>query len=273
MGRQLTPAEYDEIHQPILDLYDAGIVYTDFLLGQVIDIWHQRGTLNKTIFVVLGDHGEHVGEHGSFGHLASVYEEDLWVPFAIHYPPKITPGQRVAQEISTMGLFATIFDLLELPPPKTVLVPSLVPAFEGSSEGDVGAPFGRPVMAERFEEKLLSARFKPGTANGTGPLLTPWGRYRVYRSGDYKLVKHVAQGKFSTHLFDLSTDPGEMNDLAGQASVAADLRQLEAELRSWEILRRIPSLDAPPGGSGKPIDDPTLSDEAQEQLRALGYIE
>jgi arylsulfatase A-like enzyme len=267
VGRQITEEELKMIHQPILDLYDGGILYTDYLFGQILDIWRKRGTLEKTLFVVLADHGEHVGEHGMIGHHTSLYEQDLWVPFMLYYPPRIKPGQRVAQEVSTAGTFATIFDLLNLKAPDTLQVGSLMPALEKP-----GAAFGRPVISERYEEHLLSSRFKPGTANGKGPLLSPFGRYRVYRTGPFKLAKHFADGKLSTHLFHLERDPEEMQDLAAEPWAKADLTQIEGELRSWEVLLKLPALDGK-AGSGAGAKQPELTDQAREQLKALGYIE
>ncbi len=270
MGRQLTEKQYNDIHQPILDLYDGGILYTDFLVDQIIDTWRQRGILENTIVVILGDHGEHVGEHGAFGHLSSVYEQDLWVPLMIYYPPKIEGGKRVAQEVSTMGLFATIFDLIGLRAPSTLMVGSLMPAVEPEIPGRQRPAFGRPVMAERFEEHLLSERFEPGTSNGKGPLLSPWGRYRTYRRGDFKLVHHYAKGKFKTYLFNLKDDPEEMNDLA--PSQPDKVAEIEREVKNWQTQLNIPDLDGKVpevqrGGSSG------MSDQVQEQLEALGYIE
>jgi arylsulfatase A-like enzyme len=272
MGRQLTPLEFDMIRQPIVDLYDGGVKYTDYLLGKIIDIWRKRGTLDKAIFVILADHGEHVGEHGMFGHVTSVYQQDLRVPFMFRYPPRIKAGQRIAQEVSTLGVFATIFDLLGMKAPETVQVGSLMPAMEAETQGGGKPVFGRPVMSERFEEKLLSSRFKSGTANGKGPLLSPWGRYRTYRSGRFKLAKHFAEGKFSTYLFDLEADPGEMNDLAGEESAKSDLARMEDELKNWEIVLKIPSLDGKPAPV-RASEEPKLNDEALEQLKALGYVQ
>ncbi len=283
MGRLLTDDEKKQIHQIILDLYDGGVKYTDYLLGKIIDIWKKRGTLDNTVFVVVGDHGEHSGEHDMFGHLTSVYQEDLHVPFMFRYPGKIAAGRRVAQEVSTLGIFATVFELTGLKLPRTVQYGSLMPALQPGQMGS--APFGRPVMAERFEKKLLSSRFKPGTSNGVGPLLDPRGRYRVYRVGDYKLARHYADGKFSSHLFDLAEDPGEMTDLAKDPNSATVLKQIEAELKNWELVLKLPGLDAPPkiggtggGGAGNSArgggkSENQLSDEAREQLKALGYME
>ena len=261
MGRQLTDEEYERIHEPIFDMYDGGVKYTDYLLGRVIDAWRRRGTLDNTLFIVLADHGEMVGEHGAFGHVSSLYEEDLRVPFMIRYPETIPAGVRVEEPISTLGTFATISHILNLQPPSNLQVWSLLPALEGRTAG-------QPVIAERFEEELLSARFKPGTANGTGPLLSPWGRYRTYRQGDLKLTKHYEHGTFSTHLFDLAEDPGEMKDLA--SIEVEERKRLEEELTLWEASLGLPPLDAEINMSGTA---PVLDEAAQEQLRALGYIE
>jgi arylsulfatase A-like enzyme len=127
-------------------------------------------------------------------------------------------------------------------------------------------------MAERYEEELLSSRFKPGTANGEGPLLIPWGRYRVYRVGKYKLAKHFEKGKYSTHLFDLKKDPEEMTDLAANPDKASVLQQVEQELKNWEIVLGLPALDGKRSGAGGAGKNNKLSDEAKEQLKALGYM-
>ncbi|MBN2574119.1 MAG: sulfatase-like hydrolase/transferase, partial [Deltaproteobacteria bacterium] len=271
-GRQLSEAEQQRIRQPIRDLYDGGIKYTDYLLGQIIDLWKARGILDDTIFVVVADHGEHTGEHKMYGHVTSVYQEDLAVPFMLRYPKKIAANQRVAQEVSTLGIFATLFDLLGLETPKSVQWGSLMPAMTVNPQAE-SKPFGRPVMAERFEKKLLSSRFAPGEANGEGPLLIPWGRYRVYRIGQYKFVRHFQDGKLTKHLFDLQADPGELTDLASQPEHQSALLQTEQELESWEAVLKLPPLQ---GGSA-PVDEGSkgseLSDEAKEQLRALGYME
>jgi arylsulfatase A-like enzyme len=271
-GRQLSEAERKRIHQPILDLYDGGIKYTDYLLGQIIDLWKTHGSLDDTVFVVVADHGEHTGEHKMYGHVTSVYQEDLAVPLMFRYPKKIAANRRVAQEVSTLGIFATLFDLLGLETPKSVQWGSLMPAMMVSPAA-APRPFGRPVMAERFEKRLLSSRFGPGEANGEGPLLMPGGRYRVYRIGKYKLVKHFANGTFTQHLFNLDEDPGELTDLASQPEYHSALLQVEQELRSWEAVLKLPALQGGSAGAVAGSKDNQPSDEAKEQLRALGYME
>lgn len=258
-GRQLTDAEYQQVHQPLVDLYDAGVLYTDHLVGEVLDIYREAGRLDNTVVIIVGDHGEAVGEQGSFGHVTPVSEQILRVPLALRYPARIPAGSMVTTAVSTVGTYATVLDLAGVEAPGVNQVGSLMPGLSGQ---DVG----KPVLAERFEEHMLSARFNPGEANGKGPLVNPRGRFRTYRSGDHKLVQHITDG---TVLFDLRKDPGESTDIAAQApdKVAA----LQAELADWQAKLGLPALDAP-------IDAPkgmpeNLSAEEIEALKALGYME
>jgi arylsulfatase A-like enzyme len=256
-GRQLTDAELAEIRQPIVDMYDGGVLYTDHLVGQVVDLWRQKGLLDNTIVVVLGDHGEVVGEHGAFGHVTPVVEEDLRVPLVMRYPEKIPAGSRVSQGVSTVGTFDTITDMLGIPSSPIIQVRSLLP---GISRVEVG----KPLLAERFEEEMMAARFAPGTANGKGPLVNPHGRYRVFRDGDYKLVQHTTDGTF---LYNLATDPGELTDIAAsQPEALADMtRKLEREVNRLGL----PALDA------EVVLDTSagMDKETCESLLALGYVE
>lgn len=261
-GRQLTDEEVARVQQPIIDLYDGGVQYTDALLGQVIELLRKKGTLDNTIILVLADHGEFTGEHRSFGHHSPVYQEALHVPFMIRYPKRIQAGSRVEVPVSTVGTFATLLDLAGVSAPPSVQIGSLLPALEGRTAG-------QPVMAERFEEHMLSARFSPGTANGVGPLLSPRGRYRVYRMAEWKLAHHWEQGKTTSYLFNLKTDPGELTDVAGTAT--EDLVRMESELSLWEKALRLPPLDVDVTAAAAAA--PEMDAAAQEQLRALGYVE
>ncbi|MEO0604403.1 MAG: sulfatase-like hydrolase/transferase, partial [Myxococcota bacterium] len=191
MGRILSEAEIAEIREPMIDMYDGGVLYTDALVGEVVDIWRDAGTLDETALVVLADHGEVVGEYGAFGHLSAVVEEDLRVPLVFRYPGRVPEGAVVEHPVSTVGTFATLAELAEVPLPETVQVGSLLGALPDLSDclpGDVGCAelavakaeaVGQPVIAERFEKHMLSGRFAEGEANGKGPLVNPRGRYRT----------------------------------------------------------------------------------------------
>ena len=269
-GRPLTDAEIAQIRQPLVDLYDGGVKYTDFLVGQVVEEWRARGLLDNTIVVVLGDHGEVVGEHDAFGHVTAVVEEDLRVPLVFRYPKKLPQGKRITKPVSTTGTLATLAELADVP---------LSPEGDGLKQvrPQVGSllafddpKLGEPIIAERFEEHLLSARFAPGTANGKGPLVNPRGRYRTFRFKDWKYVQHWEAGKWSEHLYNLATDPGEQHDVfAENAAGVVDL-DIKPDLNNWITARSLPPLDAEVTGTVKKVED--MSAEERQQLCELGYL-
>ena len=258
-GRQLTDSEYETVRQPLVDMYDGGVLYTDYLAGKVIDLWRQKGLLDNTVVVVLSDHGEVMGEHGAFGHVTPVVEEDLRVPMVMRYPQKIKAGTVVSEPVSTVGVYATIMELADLPRPPMAQVGSLL------SES-AGADLGKPILAERFEEHMLAARFEPGTANGVGPQVNPRGRYRTFRDGDYKLVQHSTDGYF---LYNLKEDPEEKVELS--AREPGKLTDMRYRLEDWLEKLKLPrDINAP---VDMPRDKPEMSKEEEEALKALGYLE
>ncbi len=84
---------------PVTAMYDAGVAYADALLGRVIGALRERGTLDRTIIVVLADHGELLGEHGEFGHGHSLYHPVLHVPLLRTLPARRRRGPRVAARV------------------------------------------------------------------------------------------------------------------------------------------------------------------------------
>jgi choline-sulfatase len=231
-------------------MYDGGIVYTDDLLGRLIEALRRRGTLDRTILVVLSDHGEMLGEHGEYGHGAAMYEPGIRVPLLVRYPPAVPAGARVATPVSTVGVFATVLDLAGIESTAPLHVRSLVPAISG------GPPAG-PVLSERHIAPAFAAE-------DPSPLADRSVRIRTYRAGSWKLVETSAGGLF---LFDLAGDPDETTNLA--TARPDQLERLRGELETWRGALALPAIDATVERGEPPEIDP----EAQERLRALGYVE
>jgi arylsulfatase A-like enzyme len=255
-GRRLSEEEIAAIAEPARDMYDAGIAYADFLLERVVDAVAEAGRLDRTLLVVVSDHGEMIGEHGEFGHGAALYEPDLRVPLLLRYPGAVAAGERVARPVSTVGIYATILDLVGLVAPRKPHVASLLPLLHGG----VG---GEPVLAERFA--MPDTPPNPNAA----PLARRDTRYRVYRRDTMKLAM-TPDGEF---LFDLAKDPGETGDVAGvdDGSAAPVGPNLHEELRTWVSALGLPALDADQPGvrlRATPIDP-----AAEQRLRSLGYLE
>jgi arylsulfatase A-like enzyme len=238
------------------DMYDGGIAYSSRLLQRVVDALRARGTLDRTVLVVLADHGEILGEREEFfGHGPSLYQEAVGVPLVIRHPPRVPAGVRVAAPVSTLGVFATILDLAGIEPLPTLQVGSLVPLATGARKG------GGPILSELHAMQDLTAE-GPRRAD---PQMQADRRYRLLREGSLKLVES-SQGE--ALLYDLAADPGETRDLAAERP--ADLARLRARMEEVQASLALPALDAPlaVGEAAPELDEAT-----REQLRALGYAE
>lgn len=244
------PTAPDTIEQATA-MYDAGVAYADMLLGRLVEALRRRGTLDRTVVVVLADHGELLGEHGEFGHGHSLYEPVLHVPLLVRFPPKVPAGRRVATPVSAVGVYATLLDLAGLPPEPHAQVESLVAVIEGK-------PHPGPIIAEQYRAELGSS-----TASDD-PLLEKRARFRAFRSGRQKLVDAEPGG---TYFFDLDDDPGEEHDASMKERLAVG--RLREALVGWTERLGLPDLRAPVGAPPPKTIDPT----ARERLRQLGYAE
>jgi arylsulfatase A-like enzyme len=247
----------EEAGGPARDMYDGGIVHTSDLLGRVVAALRARGTLDNTVLVVLADHGEILGERaGHFGHGPSFYQESVGVPLLVRYPARIPAGTRVATPVSTLGVYATIFDLAGLEAPPTLQVGSLTPLATGQAQQG-----GGPILAELHP---MPSPFTDETAP-RDPQMHFDRRYRLFREGSLKLV---TSSKGDVLLYDLSADPRESRDLAAERP--ADLAHMQERLAAVGAQIGLPALDAPLAADGAA---PELDEATRARLRELGYAE
>jgi arylsulfatase A-like enzyme len=242
------PVDLDAATTPARALYDGGVAYTDELLHRVVSALRARGTLDRTVLVVLADHGELLGERGHyFGHGPSLYQQVIHVPLLVRYPPRIAPGTRVEAPVSTLGVFATILDLAGVEPPPTLQV--------GSLSGTAGA------ARDAVLSELVAPRHDPN--DGSDPQMLSDQNLRAYRSGSWKLVETNRGGPF---LYDLARDPTEARDLARERP--DELSRLTAELEDARTRLGLPRLDE----IGARASGPALDPATEQRLRELGYI-
>lgn len=67
-------------------LYDAEIDFLDDQLGKLFEFFEKQNLEEDTVFVVVADHGENLGENNMFGHQFSVSEQLVSVPMFIKAP-------------------------------------------------------------------------------------------------------------------------------------------------------------------------------------------
>lgn len=171
----------------VVAAYDSELGYVDEQLRRLFGDLDAEGTLKNTIVVVMGDHGEAFGEHGHRFHATSLYEEQVRVPLIIHVPG--LAATRIDDPVSTMDIFPTVTDLLDVRDPKERDGNSLVPALLGTA----------PVPGYACGELFASQHTSQG------------GKRMVVAEG-FKLIVDDALG--TTELYDLQRDREELTNLA-----------------------------------------------------------
>jgi N-acetylglucosamine-6-sulfatase len=172
----------------------------DDLVEAVVAALKSAGKLDNTVIIYTSDNGFLFGEHRLVGKSAA-YEESIKVPLVMR-GPGIPANATRGQLVNNLDVVATILDLAGAAPGITADGRSLAPLF-----ADADAP---------WRSALLIAspvnRFEP-----------PSHRYTGVRTPTRKYVKY--DGGFE-ELFDLSADPHELNNEAGNAPYEADLAAL-----------------------------------------------
>ncbi len=222
---------------PSINSYDAEIRYMDDQVARLLEGLSERGRLDDSLIVVMGDHGEGLNQHGQPGH-GLVWSEQLHAPLMIR-APGITPG-RVDTLLSAADVLPTALSLLELP---------VADAFLKQVTGvDVlGDDFSaRPVLSQTSARQLEFGR--PLTYALTGPT---W--------------KCTWQDDGVAELFQLTTDPHELTDLSEQEPER--LAACTTELRSALEVQKARGTAL---GAGKTTD---LTPAEVQALKALGYMD
>ncbi len=217
----------------LLDLYDGEVLTGDRVFGTVFETWAKQRP--ESIVVVTSDHGELFGEHDLIEHRGNVYAELLQVPLVIAAPGRLPTGVRIDTPVQLQDVYPTLLELAGIERnPKGSLVPVAG-----------GAPREGPVLAAAWPSNIW-ARLGGERFSHVSYL---------YREGDDALIWNTG-GK--TELYDLGRDPKMRHDLSKeQADRVATLHSKATPLF--------------PEGIETESATNLLSDQAREQLRALGY--
>ncbi len=171
-------------------LYDGGVAYTDEHVGKILQLLQDLGLSEKTLVIVLSDHGEAFLEHGMIYHGNNLYEEELHVPFIARLPGVIPAGKRVAGNVSHVDLMPTVLGLLQLACPSQVEGMDLSPMILGDQPVPERliyselAEFGYNLRAVRWgNRKLLGT---PGTIAGAQLEELVGGGEKVIADADLK---------------------------------------------------------------------------------------
>ncbi|HEY3174869.1 MAG TPA: sulfatase-like hydrolase/transferase [Candidatus Polarisedimenticolia bacterium] len=216
-------------------LYDGEIAYVDSLIGELMDDLSRSGLSSRTLVVVVGDHGESLGEHKESGHAFFVYGTSTHVPLILSGPWPGLAGMRIPGVVSTIDIMPTVLELLGVHHAVHGQGRSLVPLVEGRS-------LSEPLVA-------YSESFYPRYHFG-------WSDLRTLRTDRYRFIEAPRP-----EIYDTSKDPLETENLAGA------LPELLARMRG--MLARI---EGEMGEASTTTAPQEMDEETLRKLAALGYI-
>ena len=90
--------------------YDAEIAYADQQINRLISHLKTAGQLDRTLVVVLSDHGEALGEHQEPTHGFFLYDEALQIPLIVAGPG--VPQRVVTDQVRIVDVMPTVLDML-----------------------------------------------------------------------------------------------------------------------------------------------------------------
>src|SRR5262249_22229940 len=148
------PPPYDARFQG--RLYDGEIAYVDAQVGRLLDILTKRGDAPSTLVIVVGDHGEGLGEHGEDRHDVFVYDATQRVPFFVN-GPGVPAGRRIDRPAGLVDLMPTALELLGVARPPGLAGASLAPLIAAPSKAPASASAGSTSAPDYEMESFFPA--------------------------------------------------------------------------------------------------------------------
>jgi arylsulfatase A-like enzyme len=182
----------------------------DRQVGQVMETLRQTGHEEDTLVLFTSDHGEGLGSHHWTGKMM-YYEEEAVVPLIVSWKG-VTPAGRIDRDhlVTALDVLPTICDYAGVQPPAIVRGQSL-----------------RGVI-EKPEQRGAECVVSEMAGGGAG------GRSFMVRTKKYKYMVFPSPGaERAEMLFDMEADPGEMQNLAGDAALAGELDRHRQLLAQW----------------------------------------
>lgn len=215
--------------------------YTDKEVGDVLDRLEREGLRDNTVVIFLTDHGISHARGKQF-----LYDEGTHVPLVMR-GPGITAGKLRTDLVQHIDLAAVSLTLAGLPIPpwmqgRNILDPAYTPreaVFAARDRCDETMEHLRSVRTEHYkyirndlpqrpmlqpcvykDSKAIVARLRELHTAGTLPELSERLLFAPTRPAE--------------ELYDLSKDPFETNNLAGDSAHQQTLLRLRKELTDWE---------------------------------------
>lgn len=237
--------------------YDAEIRYVDEELRRLFRLVDAKGMLKDSFWIITSDHGESLGQHNWLDHGRVLYQEDIHVPLIFFNGGEERSGpRRIDKTVENFDIFPTLLDLLRVIPDKKVKQAMQAVSLLPQILSDRNDPIEKCAFSERTHFI---------TRMSYGPDIPFWkqdwedGEKYAIQDQRWKYVHHTL---FEDELYDLETDPWELNNLISRKhDIPAHARLFD------ETMKLMKQLDGSRNKKTRLVDKKTI-----KTLRSLGYI-
>jgi N-acetylglucosamine-6-sulfatase len=193
--------------------YLETLLAVDDSIGRVLQTLQDRGVLDSTLIIYMGDNGFAFGEHGLIDK-RTAYEESMRVPMLMFCPELFRGGTVVTQVVANLDIAPTILTAAGVEVPTTMVGGNMITLARAQAGANAAAV---PWRTELLYEYYWEANF-PQT-----PTLF------ALRESRYKYIR--AHGLWdSDELYDLETDPWEMRNLIAVPEQQARVKAMNQRL-------------------------------------------
>ncbi|MCF7764956.1 MAG: sulfatase [Verrucomicrobia bacterium] len=226
--------------------YWGTILSVDDSVGQLYQLLKQRGELDNTVIVHMGDNGLLNGEHGMVDK-RTMHEASIRLPLVVRYPglTPTTEPKVISQQVLTVDMPPSILELCGAPALKDIHGKSWVKLVR---HGD--RSWRKSWLYHYNYEKQF-----PYTPNVRGVRTESW-KYMHYPHGDGSPDRHMAE------LYNIEFDPDERYNLANNPKYADVLKKMQAEL-----VKALKKTGLTPETDPMPLDEGIKSELPDEKIR------
>jgi arylsulfatase A-like enzyme len=200
---------WEEI-EPVVKHYFAGVSHIDYQIGEVIRYLKDNDLYDDTVIIFSEDHGESLGIHdGLCDKAIFMYDETVSIPLFVK-PAKSQTRQKLTEFVTSCDIYSTILD------------------YAGVSEAqrERDGQSMRPLMENVH---LVWPETVVTECSGIGSILFS---QRMIRKKDIKYVFNCGD---VDELYDLASDPYEMDNKIEQEAYQSIVQEMRQALYDWMI--------------------------------------
>ena len=199
-------------YQTYIKDYLRCVAGVDKAVGQMLDYLEANGLAENTVVIYTSDQGFYLGEHGWFDK-RWMYEESFKMPFMISYPKLIKPKSKNNNLLLNIDFAPTLLELAGVELTEAMQGTSFVPQLISNSDQV------REAVYYHYYEYPKWHMVQP--------------HYGI-RTKRFKLI-HFYYNMDEWELYDLDSDPNEINNLYGKVKYKKLVKHLKKKLKKLQI--------------------------------------